>query len=135
MELDEKYFKLLNLIIHDKRNKTNGMITDIMISCYFNTTLISYQAFMNSGYSKVSIFLDDIEKGNIVFLLPYGLNYKAKEMEELSKKYEIRIKEFFGDKFREDMIMRISEDERQDEIRKWRELTLGLKNWDMKFRK
>lgn len=31
------------------------------------------------------------------------------------------------------MIMRISEDERQEEIRKWETMTRGLENWDRKI--
>lgn len=57
----------------------------------------------------------------------------VKEMEEMAERHTQAIKEFFGDKFREDMIMRISEDERQEQIRKWESLTRGLDNWDFKF--
>lgn len=49
--------------------------------------------------------------------------------------HERAIKEFFGNNFREDMIMRISEDERQKQIKEWEKLTLGLENWDNVLKK
>lgn len=54
----------------------------------------------------------------------------VEEMEGMAERQTEKIKAFFGDKFRENMIMRISEEERQEEIRKWEKLTLGLENWE-----
>lgn len=130
MEIEDKYFSLLNLLIHDKRTGMNGIICDFRISNYFNGKLFSYNAFMNRQNTSQYIFVEDIEKGNVVFLLPYGIKYMEKEMEEMASKHEKTIRDFFGDKFREDMIMRISEDERQKQIKYFDTLTRGLENWD-----
>lgn len=51
-------------------------------------------------------------------------------MEEMAIEHEKAIRDFFGDKFQEDMIMRISEDDRQKQIRYFDNLTRGLENWD-----
>lgn len=130
MEIEDRYFKLLNLLIHDKRSGMNGMISGLVISQHFGELSIYYKAFMNRTYSNKSVFVEDIESGNIVFLLPFGVKYMEKEMEEMAQRHEKQIRDFFGDKFRGDMIIRISEDDRQEEIRKWESLTIGLENWD-----
>lgn len=130
MEIDERYFKLLNLLIYDKRSNTYGMISGIIINNYFNVTMISYQVFVSRVYAYSSLFIEDIEKGNVVFLLPFSTKYKVIELEEMAKRHEERIKEFFGNKFREDMIIRISEEKRQEEIRKWDDLSIGFENWE-----
>lgn len=130
MEIEDKYFSLLNLLIYDKRTGMNGIISDLRIGNYLHGLLISYSAFMNRQYHSQYIFVEDFEKGNVVFLMPYGIKYMEKEMEEMASKHEKAIRDFFGDKFREDMIMRISEDDRQKQIRYFDNLTCGLENWD-----
>lgn len=132
MELDEKYLKLLNLLIYDKRRKMHGIISGILISKCAGGFMISYQVFMSRIYVNTTLFLDDIEKGNVVFVLPFSLNRQDDLFEVMAEDHEKRIKEFFGDKFRDDMIIRISEEERQEEIRKWENLERGVQNWDNK---
>lgn len=133
MQIEDKYFNLIHTFIHDKRTKMNGILSSLAITRYIQGYGISYIAYMNSQNPNFHIFVEDFEKGNVVFLLPFGVKYMEKEMEETAEQDTKNIKEFFGDKFREDMIMRISEEERQEEIRKWEKLTIGLENWDRKF--
>lgn len=130
MQIEDKYLSLLNLLIYDKRTGMNGIIFDFRISNYFNGILFSYNAFMNRQHSSQYIFVEDFEKGNVVFLLPYGIKYMEKEIEEMASKHEKAIRDFFGDKFREDMIMRISENDRQKQIGYFDTLARGLENWD-----
>ena len=52
-----------------------------------------------------------------------------KEMKEIAKRHRKAIVDFFGDKFREDMIVRISERERQEKIKEWEKFTYALKEW------
>lgn len=133
MEIEEKYLDLLNLLIHDKRNKMNGIISRLEISRLISGFCISYKAYMTRQYSDRDIFIQDIEKGNVVFLLPFGVKYSVELLEEMAKEDERKIRNFFGDKFREDMIMRISEEERQEEITRWNHMTDGLENWDRRM--
>lgn len=131
MLIDEKYFKLLNVLIYDKRTKMNGIISSLDIMQFANgTRLVSYKAFMSKQHSDVHIFVEDFEKGNVVFLLPFGVKYLVKEMEELAAQHLKNIKGFFKESFREDMIMRISEEERKEEIRKSEQFMRALENWD-----
>lgn len=130
MEIEDKRLKLLGLLIRDKRSGMNGIISALTIHNAIGGYFVSYEAYMSKVYSNRLIFVEDFEKGNIAFLLPFAVNYQKEFMEEMAKTHEAVIKEFFGDKFREDMIIRISEDERQEEIRKWESLTIGLENWD-----
>lgn len=132
MEIENKYLSLLNLLIHDKRTKMNGIISSLVLTQYYCGVCISYKAYMSKQHSDANIFVEDFEKGNVVFLLPFGVTYMAKEMEEMAEIHLRQIKSFFGESFREDMVIRISEDERKEEIRKCQMLTLGLENWDSK---
>lgn len=133
MVIEDKYFDILHTLIYDKRSKMSGILSSFEVNRYISGYGISFQAFMNKIYNSQKIFAEDFESGNVVFLLPFGLKYKEKEMKEMAGRQREIIKAFFGDKFREDMIMEISEDERQEEIREWEKLTIGLENWDRKL--
>lgn len=130
MELEDKYFNLVNLLIYDKRSKMLGMISGILINRYSEGPTISFQAFMNRTYAYSNIFVEDFEKGNVVFLLPFSIGYNEEILEEMAKRHEQYIREFFGDNFREDMIARISEEDRQEEIKKWQEISLVFEIWN-----
>ncbi len=132
MEIEDKYLSLLNLYIYDKRTKEDGMLASIEINKFFNGYGISYRAFYSKFYENI-VFVEDFEKGNVVFLIPFALNYETKLLEDMAKRAKDTIKKFFGDKYRDDMIMEISEDDRQRQIKWWENLTLGLDNWHNKF--
>lgn len=132
MEIEEKYLNLLGLLIHDKRNNMNGMISSLMIDKYITGYGIYYQVYTNRVHGYTRLFIDDILKGNVVFLLPFSKGYLDEVFQEMAKDHEAAIKDFFGDDFREDMIVRISEEERQEEIRKWEAIGVALENWDCK---
>lgn len=135
-QIEDKYFKLLHTYIYDKRRQSSGIISRISIMPLplINSVVIGYDAYISKTYSSVSIFVEDFENGSVVFLLPFSKNYKAKELEEMAERHTAAIKEFFGDKFRDDMIMRISEEERQKEIGHWGSIETGLNNWEWFYR-
>ncbi len=133
MVIEDKYFNLLNVLVYDKRRKMSGILSSLEMMRLVSGNFVYYRAYMNYMNAECRIFVEDFEKGNVVFLLPFGVTYMEKEMEEMAERNTENIKAFFGDKFREDMIMRISEDDRQEEIRKWQGLTTGLKNWGNYF--
>lgn len=132
MEIEDKYFNLLNCFIRDKRTNINGMISSIKIISLIGKYIICYEAF-DDRCTYNDIYVEDIEKGNVVFLIPYSTSCFDKNLDKLGKLQKEAIKEFFGDKFRKDMIMEISEEERQEQIRKWEEYIQGLSNWNEKF--
>ncbi len=133
MEIDDKYLGLIHTLIYDKRNKMCGMISELSIMGGIGGYMVGYTAFMNRLYSKNYIFIEDFEKGNVVFLMPYDLKCYVKESDELKERQRKAIQEFFGDKFRENMIMEISEEERQKEIREWEKRWCGLELWSNKL--
>ncbi len=132
MEIEDKYFNLLNCFIRDKRTNINGMISSIKIISLIGKYIICYEAF-DDRHTDYSICIEDFEKGNVVFLIPYSRSCLDKNLNKLGKLQKEAIKEFFGDKFREYMIMEISEEERQEQTRKWEEYIRGLSNWNEKF--
>ncbi len=133
MIIEDKYFNLLHTLIYDKRCRMCGILSSFEVTRYITGYGISFRAYMNTQNTNHSIFVEDFEKGNVVFLLPFGLNYMKKDLEKMAKRHTENIKAFFGDKFRDDMIIQISEDERQKEIRDWQKLTVGLENWERYF--
>ena len=129
MVIDDKYLGLLGTYIYDKRTKMEGMISDLCIIGMPDGYSVYYNAYMNTIRSDAMIFVQDFESGNVVFLEPFGIVYMDKEMKEISKKHRKAIIDFFGDKFREDMIVSISERERQKKIKEWENFTYALKEW------
>lgn len=135
MIIEDKYFNILHTIIYDKRCKMAGILSSIQITRYIRSGYgISFCAYMNGLNPNHSIYVEDFEKGNVVFLIPFWKREYDKELDEIGAKNTQKIKDFFGDKFREDMIMRISEEERQEEIRKWEAVTIGFENWQSYLR-
>ncbi len=129
MEITDKYLGLIHTYIYDKRRKMCGMISDLRLSNYIGGYFLSYDAYMNGLYTSIPIFVDDFEKGNVVFLMSYDTKIYNVEMENICEIQRKHIKEFFGDKFRDDMILEIYEEDRQKEIREWAEKLCSLENW------
>lgn len=129
MVIDDKYLGLFGTYIYDKRTKMEGMISDLCIMGLPNGYTVYYNAYMNSIRSNAMICVEDFESGSVVFLEPFGIVYMEKEMKEIAKRHRKAICDFFGEKFREDMIVRISESERQKKIKEWEKFTYALKEW------
>lgn len=129
MIIDDKYLGLLGTYIYDKRTKMTGIISDLCVMGMPNGYTVYYNAYMNAIRSNAMICVEDFESGNVVFLEPFGIVYMEKEMREISEKHRKSIIGFFGEKFREDMIMRISETERQKKIKEWEKYTYLLREF------
>ena len=129
MIIDDKYLGLLGTYIYDKRTKMTGIISDLCVMGLPNGYTVYYNAYMNAIRSNAMICVEDFESGNVVFLEPFGIVYMEKEMRKISEKYRKSIIGFFGEKFREDMIMRISETERQKKIKEWEKYTYSLREF------
>ena len=129
MVIDDKYLGLLGTYIYDKRTKMEGMISDLCIMGLPNGYTVYYNAYMNSIRSNAMICVEDFESGSVVFLEPFGIVYMEKEMKEIAKRHRKVIVDFFGEKFTENMIVRISENERQNKIKEWEKYTYALKEW------
>ncbi len=130
MEIENKYINLLGCLIYDKRTGEEGMLSSISIQRFIGGYGVYFNAYYNRLNSNRMVFIEDIEKRNIVFLIPFSTNYQKELLGELAQRHKKVIKEFFGDKYREDMIMEIDEEERQKLIRWWENLSLPLENWE-----
>lgn len=135
MEVEDKYFSLLNLLVYDKRAKECGMICSFCFERLFSGIWCYYEGFFRCGQYR-SIYIDDIKSGNVVFILPFSVyENDKKDYDKIGEMFTNAVKEFFGDYFREDMIMQINEEERQEEIRYWEKLTRPIDNWDRKLKR
>ena len=133
MEIEEKYLGLLNLLIYDKRTGEYGMISELCISQMFNGYNVYYTSF-NNRFNESYVFIEDFEKGNVVFLIPFATDYRKEDFEKLASKHKTFIKHFFGEQYRDDMIMEINEEDRQKQIRYWESLSIGIDNWEHKLK-
>lgn len=129
MVIDDKYLGLLGTFIYDKRTKMEGMLSELCIMGLPNGYTLYYNAYMNQIRNDAMICVEDFESGNVVFLEPFGIVYMENEMKEIAKMHRKAIVDFFGDKFREDMIVRISEKERQKKIKEWEKYTYALREF------
>lgn len=103
MVIDDKYLALLGTYIYDKRTKMHGIISDLCVMGLPNEYTVYYNAYMNAIRSYVMICAEDFESGNVVFLEPLYMEKKKK----IAKRRRKAIVDFFGDKFREGMIVRM----------------------------
>lgn len=116
-------------MIYDKRSKTCGMLSDIRLMKCPDGIVIHYSAYMNSLCPNQPVFIEDFEKGNVVFLMPYSTDRIDDTLAIFRDIHREAIEEFFDDRFREDMIMTISEEERQKQIRKEQDLWRSVVKW------
>lgn len=112
MEIQQKYLNLLRKYIYHKRLDKFGMITEICITCGHFGYGIALKVFCDEFDSDVIVYFEDFEKNNIVFTIITGYGELDKQNEDTIKE----IKEAFGDKYSESMIMYIDKDERSRRI-------------------
>lgn len=127
MEVDQKYLDLLNCYIYDKRTDQCGMLTDICItSLMAGKYFLHFYAFYSWTNAQAHVFVDDFKAGTIAFVLPFSDGYMKEELEKKARQDEETIKTFFGADFREDMIIPVPEEKRQEMIRKNEIAEVGL---------
>lgn len=110
MKIEEKYIKLLGKLVYNKRLDKYGRISSLELSHSFG----SYWYF-NVFYDKFdnhSILLyEDIEKGEVQFVLlldSNGEEYASQKVDD--------IKSAIGDKFSDDMIIHMTDDEWKEQM-------------------
>ncbi len=134
MEINNRYLLLLNKLIYDPRIKANGMITSIEITPLFSSNGLHYgiwyKVFFDRIHNDSILLVEDIEDKRIKFLLPFNLALDEKDEKEYQEKIIKDLKEYFGDHFSEDIIMRIPEEERQKQIKALDKILNSLHYWD-----
>lgn len=110
LEIIEKYLKLIDKYIYNTELDKFGMITDIEIS----GVGVSLKAYYDRIHSSDIVIFEDFVKGKLKFTIITGESVLTKEK---NKKYEEKkineIKQAFGDKFSDDMIIYIDDEERK----------------------
>ncbi len=113
MEIDEKYVRLLGKYIYNKRLDKYGYISSIEIKLSIGGYLIELKAYYDYFDDDDILFFEDFEKGKVQFtIISFGVP------KEISDREVEDIKFVFCEKFREDMLMYIPDDERTGRIRK-----------------
>lgn len=112
MEIQEKYTKLLGKRVYNKRLDKYGYISCIRVVSAIGVSLGLF-AFYDSFDSSSMLVIEDFKRGNaqFVFLTDEICNgvYSVEKIPD--------IKDALGDKFREDMIIYMSDDEWKEHIR------------------
>ncbi len=130
LEIINSYLNLLDKYIYNTELDKFGMITDIEIS----RTGIYLKAYYDRIHSSEMVLFEDFEKGKLKFTIITGENVLTKEQNEKYKEKQINdIKQAFGDKFSDDMIMYIEDEERkrrnkEDEQREIQRISMKMIN-------
>lgn len=112
MEIEDKYAKMLGKYIYHKRLDKFGFISTIKIEQCIGGYRISLNAFCDTFDDDVIVFFEDFEKGEAQFTIITGMTALEKYNESIIKD----IKEVFGDKYSDDMLLYIDDDERRKRI-------------------
>lgn len=132
MNIEEKYLRLLHKLIYDKRKNTHGILSSCCINRSYckNGYYWYYLGYMDRIHTEYIFHIEDFISGNVVFLLPFGTLWDEEKYEKIRQQDIKDIKECFGEDFREDMIIKISEEERQKKIKEEETKLKGLFNWE-----
>lgn len=110
MEIEEKYIKILGKYIYNKELDKFGHISSLELTSGFGMW-IQYRVFYDTFDSNHILFFNDFLEGKVKFTIITSVenpDYKEFERKELED-----IKSAFWDKYSDDMIMYISDDERK----------------------
>lgn len=110
IEIINNYLNLIEKYIYNTELDKFGMITNIEIS----KIGVSLKAYYDRIHSSEIVLFEDFEKGKLKFTIITGESILTAEQQEKCDETKIReIKQAFGDKFSNDMIMYIDDDERK----------------------
>lgn len=111
MEIEEKYIKVLGKYVYNKELDKFGHIASLELTSGFGMW-IQYRVFYDTFDSNHLLFFNDFLEGKVKFTIITNVenpDYKEFECKELED-----IKSAFGDKYSDDMIMYISDNERKE---------------------
>ncbi len=110
LEIINSYLNLIDKYIYNTELDKFGMITDIEIS----GAGVYLKAYYDRIHSSDMVLFEDFEKGKIKFTIITGESILTKEQNKQYQEKEINeIKQAFGDKFSDEMIMYIDDEERK----------------------
>lgn len=111
MEIEEKYIKLLGKLVYNKRLDKYGRISSLELMHSIGM-YISFNVFYDTFDDKSLLFFSDIEKGEVQFVIWHSSEQtKGHYSEEIDD-----IKSALGDKFSDDMIIHMTDDEWKEQL-------------------
>lgn len=111
MEIEEKYIKLLDKLVYNKRLNKYGRISSLELSHSFGSYWC-FNVFYDKFNSHEMLLYEDITKGEVQFVLLLDSH-----MEEYASQEDDDIKSAIGDKFSYDMIIRMKDDDWKEHLR------------------
>lgn len=124
MTIDDKYFLLLGKYIYNKTLDKFGYISSIEIMSCIGGWGINLITYYDTFHSRDIALFEDFEKGTLQFTI-------ITDYEPMMEHYLEDIKTVFGDKFSEDMILYISEEERTEKNREKDERNIQMLSNDL----
>lgn len=108
--IEDRKFLLLTKFIYNKRLDKIGYIPSIEYRSGFGGCYATYNAYYDVFDSTDLLVDSDFLQGNVQFVI---IEMPIKESEEYNRRQIEDIKKYFGDKFFEDMILYITEEEKK----------------------
>lgn len=124
MTLDDKYTLMLGKHIYNKALDKFGYISSIEIMEYIGGYGINLIVYYDTFHHRDIAFLQDFEKGTLQFAL-------ITDYEPMIERHLEDIRTIFGDKFSEDMILYISEEERKAKNQEKEERNIQMLSSDL----
>jgi len=130
IEIINSYLNLVDKYIYNTELDKFGIITDIEIS----KMGIYLKAYYDRIHSSEMVLFEDFEKGKLNFIIITGESILTKDQSEQYKEMTINeIKQAFGDKFSDEMITYVDDEERkrknrEDEQREIQRISMKMVN-------
>ena len=121
VKIPKEYLNVSNFAIYDTINKRHGIITGIRLRFSFLTGCYpEFESYFDQINNIGIVYREDFITGKIKFVMVTGyksLMLTLEEQKDLGNKRLDAIKAFLGEKYRDDCILRISQDKRDAELK------------------
>lgn len=114
--IEKKYLNLINMAIYDVKKEKHGIISKISINGGFGGCYMILYAYWDSINSHDIIMFDDFIKGDIKFVLFDDDRRKEGLFKQVQEEEIENIKTVLGDKYTDDVIMWINEEDRKTQM-------------------
>lgn len=127
MEIEEKYIKLLGKLVYNKQLDKYGRISSLELMSSIRLYLM-FNVYYDEFDSHYMLTIEEIDRGDIQFVI-----LTEECTEEYCKLVVDDIKSVLGDKFREDMILCMTEEKWQAWIRERKTINAQKLHTDLVF--
>lgn len=116
LTIDKKYLNIVDIPIYDTKRELHGILNEVSLLCSWGGICIQYHAFYNRVNNNDIVFLSDIEKGIIKFVLLNDEKWANGRLKEAQDMQIEAIKDFLGENYKEDCIIWMSDQERKKQM-------------------